>query len=99
MSRYGARGGPDESEVLRAFRANRALADLPSDSYTLEEESGASLRSVGAKVVGQVQGKEWSVPRRKQRSQDVYGKAMAKGKPCTRFSFVFHNSIDRARGS
>jgi hypothetical protein len=33
-------------------------------TYTLEEESGASLRAVGAEVVGKVQPKEWSVSSR-----------------------------------
>ena len=44
-------------------------------TYTLEEESGASLRAVGAQVVGQAQPKEWSVPSRPRESQAVYGKA------------------------
>jgi hypothetical protein len=45
---------------------------------TLEEESGASLRAVGAKVVGQVEPQEWSVPSRPRASQEVYGKAKLK---------------------
>jgi hypothetical protein len=44
-------------------------------TYTLEEESGASLKAVGARVVGTVQPKEWSVPSRQRKSQEVYGKA------------------------
>jgi hypothetical protein len=47
-------------------------------TYTLEEESGASLRAVGAQVVGQAQPKEWSVPSRPRESQAVYGKAKVK---------------------
>jgi hypothetical protein len=47
-------------------------------TYTLEEESGASLRAVGAQVVGQVQPKEWSVPSRPRQSQSAYGKAKVK---------------------
>ena len=47
-------------------------------TYTLEEESGASLRAVGATVVSQVQPKEWSVPSRPRESQAVYGKAKVK---------------------
>jgi hypothetical protein len=47
-------------------------------SYTLEEESGASLRAVGVQVVGQVQPKEWSVPSRPRASQEVYNKAKVK---------------------
>src|SRR5262245_34792992 len=41
-------------------------------TYTLEEESGVSLRAVGARVVGQVEPQEWSVPSRPRRSQAVY---------------------------
>jgi hypothetical protein len=47
-------------------------------TYTLEEESGASLRAVGAQVVGQVQPKEWSVPSRPRESQEVDEKAKVK---------------------
>jgi hypothetical protein len=42
-------------------------------TYTLAEEAGASLKAVGAKVVGKVEPKEWSVPSRPRKSQDVYG--------------------------
>src|SRR4051794_30234478 len=31
-------------------------------TYTLAEESGASLKAVGARVVGEVRPQEWSVP-------------------------------------
>lgn len=47
-------------------------------TYTLDEESGASLKAVEAKVVGTVQPKEWSVPSRQRKSQEVYGKAKSK---------------------
>jgi hypothetical protein len=47
-------------------------------TYTLEEESGVSLRAVGARVVGQVEAQEWSVPSRPRRSQAVYAKAKVK---------------------
>ena len=47
-------------------------------TYTLEEESGASLRAVGAHIAGLVQPKEWSVPSRPRGSQAVYGKAKVK---------------------
>ena len=47
-------------------------------TYTLEEESGASLRAVGAQVVGSTRPKEWSVPSRPRESQAVYGKAKVK---------------------
>jgi hypothetical protein len=47
-------------------------------TYTLEEESGGSLRAVGAEVVGQVQPKEWGVPSRPRENQAVSGKATVK---------------------
>jgi hypothetical protein len=47
-------------------------------TYTLQEESGASLKAVGARVVGQVRPQEWSVPSRPRRSQPVYGRAKLK---------------------
>jgi hypothetical protein len=47
-------------------------------TYTLEEESGASLRAVGARVVGEVEPQEWSVPSRPRKSQPVYGKTKLK---------------------
>jgi hypothetical protein len=47
-------------------------------TYTLEEESGASLRAVGAEVVATLKPKEWSVPSRPRGSQAVYGKAKVK---------------------
>jgi hypothetical protein len=47
-------------------------------TYTLEEESGASLRAVGAKDIGEVRPQEWSVPSRPRKSQEVYGKAKVK---------------------
>lgn len=47
-------------------------------TYTLEEESGASLKAVGAQVVGTVNPKEWSVPSRERKSQAVYGKSKSK---------------------
>ena len=47
-------------------------------TYTLEEESGPSLRAVGAQVMGQVHPKEWSVPSRPRESQAIYGMAKVK---------------------
>lgn len=44
-------------------------------TYTLQKESGASLKAVGAKIVGKVQPQEWDVPSRPRRSQAVYGQA------------------------
>jgi hypothetical protein len=47
-------------------------------TYSLEEESGASLRAVGGKVVGTVHPQEWSVPSRPRKSQAVYVKVKVK---------------------
>ena len=41
-------------------------------TYTLTEESGASLRAVGAQKSGLVKPREWSRKKRKRNSQDVY---------------------------
>jgi hypothetical protein len=46
---------------------------------TLEEESGASLRAVGALAVATLKPKDWSVPSRPRESQAVYGKRKIKG--------------------
>lgn len=42
-------------------------------TYTLQCEAGASLKAVGARIIGEVQPKEWNVPSRKRKSQSVYG--------------------------
>jgi len=44
-------------------------------TYTLTEECGASLKAVGARLVGEVRPQEWSVPSRPRKSQPVYDKA------------------------
>ena len=43
-------------------------------TYTLAEESGASLRAVGAQKDGLVKPQEWSRKKRERNSQDVYKK-------------------------
>ena len=43
-------------------------------TYTLTEESGASLRAVGAQKSGIVKPREWSREKRERNSQDVYKK-------------------------
>ena len=43
-------------------------------TYTLTEESGASLRAVGAQKSGIVKPREWSREKRKRETQKVYGK-------------------------
>jgi hypothetical protein len=47
-------------------------------TYTLSHESASSLKAVGAKAVGTVEPKEWSVPSRPRKSQEVYGQAKVK---------------------
>jgi hypothetical protein len=44
-------------------------------TYTLQEEYGASLKAVGARIVSEVHPQEWSVPSRRRKTQDVYNKA------------------------
>ena len=44
-------------------------------TYTLKDESGASLKAVGGRIVGEVQPKEWNVLSRHRKTQPVYGKA------------------------
>ena len=43
-------------------------------TYTLTEESGSSLRAVGAQKDGIVKPREWSREKRKRETQKVYGK-------------------------
>jgi len=47
-------------------------------TYTLAEESGASLKAVGGRIVGEMRPQEWSVPSRPRKSQPVYGQAKVK---------------------
>lgn len=58
----------------RVARIARLMGYKRIITYTLAEESGASLRAVGGRIVGEVQPKEWSVPSRPRKSQRVYGK-------------------------
>jgi hypothetical protein len=73
-------GTPNANSFLygRIKRIGQLMGYTRILTYTLEEESGASLRAIGAQVVGQVQPKEWSVPSRPRESQAVYGKAKLK---------------------
>lgn len=56
----------------RTARIARMMGYRRVITYTLEEESGASLRGVGAKVTGRVEPQEWTVPSRPRNSQSVY---------------------------
>ena len=73
-------GTPNANSFLygRVKRIAQLMGYQQIITYTLEEESRASLRAVGAKVVGEVQPKEWSVPSRPRKSQAVYRKAKVK---------------------
>src|SRR5437868_5010520 len=48
----------------RVARIARLLGYERILTYTLEKESGASLRAVGARITGRVEPQEWSVPSR-----------------------------------
>lgn len=41
-------------------------------TYTLKEESGASLRAIGAKPQKELQAQIWDRPNRRRKNQDVY---------------------------
>lgn len=73
-------GTPNANSFLygRVKRIARLMGYERVITYTLEEESGASLRAVGARVVGSTRAQEWSVPSRPRKSQEVYGKAKVK---------------------
>jgi hypothetical protein len=64
----------------RVKRIAKAMGYQHIITYTLEEESGASLKAVGAQVICQMRAKEWNVPSRPRKSQEVYGKAKVKWK-------------------
>src|ERR1043165_7510272 len=70
-------GTPNANSFLygRVKRIAALMGYRRTIMYTLAEESGASLRAVGARVVGEVQPQQWNVPSRPRRSQKVYGKA------------------------
>lgn len=67
-------GTPNACSFLygRVARIARLLGYTRILTYTLEAESGSSLKAVGAKVTGRVEPQEWSVPSRPRRSQEVY---------------------------
>jgi hypothetical protein len=48
----------------RAWRAAQALGYKRMVTYTLDNESGASLRASGWKFIGETPGRSWSVPSR-----------------------------------
>jgi len=56
-----------------ALRAGRALGYRRFVTYTLESESGASLRAVGFKDDGKAGGGEWNRPNRKRKASQEVG--------------------------
>jgi hypothetical protein len=56
------------AKIARLFGYTRVI------TYTLEKESGASLRAVGGRLVGCLEAREWSAPSRHRKSQAVYRK-------------------------
>jgi len=51
-------------------------------TYSLEKECGSSLKAVGARGTGRVELREWSVPSRPRRGQEVYGEAKVRWEFC-----------------
>lgn len=73
-------GTPNTNSFLygRVRRIAQLMGYEKVITYTLEEESGASQKAVGAVPLGEARAKEWSVPSRKRKSQDVYNKIKVK---------------------
>lgn len=44
-------------------------------TYTLQEESGASLKAIGAEIEAEVRPKSWNCKGRPRRDQEVYSKS------------------------
>lgn len=67
-------GTPNACSFLygRVARLARLMGNTRVLTYTLEKESGASLKAVGARITGRVEPQEWSVPSRPRRTQLVY---------------------------
>lgn len=74
--RVATDGTPNATSFLygRVRRIAQLMGYERVVTYTLEEESGASLRAVGGRVTGEVRPQEWSVPSRQRKSQPVYAK-------------------------
>lgn len=56
-----------------AWRVWRAMGGRKLVTYTLQEESGASLRGAGWKIVGEVKGGGWDRKGRERKWQPIYG--------------------------
>src|SRR5947209_10324264 len=77
-------GTPNACSFLyaRVARVARMMGYRRILTYTLEEESGASLRAVAARITGRVEPQEWSVPSPPRRSQAVYHEPMGRWGLC-----------------
>lgn len=73
-------GTPNANSFLygRVRRIAQLMGYQKVITYSLQDESGASLRAVGAQVICELRAKEWSVPSRPRKSQPVYGRAKVK---------------------
>jgi hypothetical protein len=67
--------GANSKLYAASWKAWRAMGGKKIITYTLQNESGASLRGAGWKILHEVQMKKngWSVPSRKREWQPVYG--------------------------
>ncbi len=74
--RVATDGTPNANSFLygRVKRIGQLMGYTKILTYTLEEESGASLRAVGAKPTGPLESHEWGNPNRPRKSQNVYHK-------------------------
>jgi hypothetical protein len=66
VTRVATDGCPNACSALyaAAWRAGRAMGYQRLVTYTLNSESGTSLRAAGWKLVGEVRGRSWSRPKR-----------------------------------
>jgi hypothetical protein len=66
VTRVATDGCPNACSALYAasWRATRALGWRRLITYTLDTESGVSVRAAGWKLVGEVTGRSWSCPSR-----------------------------------
>lgn len=60
-------------------RAAQAMGYLRIYTYTLQRETGSSLRAAGFRQVGKVQGRQWSCPSRPRKSNPIQDKICWEG--------------------
>jgi len=66
VTRVCTDGTPNACSMLygAAWRAGRALGYRRAVTYTLDSETGASVRAAGWRVLGRVRGRSWDCPSR-----------------------------------